>query len=408
MTDSASQTDHFEPPASTSYDVIVIGGGVVGSATAWHLLEASPGMRVLVVEPDPSFGQAASSAASGGVRQLFTRPENVLMSQYTLDLIDDWADWRPPNGETPPPSASELSWKNNGYLFITSTELSDQLREDYERQQALGVQSEWLEQDALQSRYPLFETSDLGPAVLSRRDGWLDSTAFATGLRYRAQSLGAEYVRNRAVGFDVSGRRIASVALDTGHTAAADFVVNVAGVWGTGLSAQLGLDVPVEPMRRFDHYVRTTHDFSAYPFIKDPAGLAVRPEGDGINAALVDFSTPGGWDLSIDTAYFEDVVWPALYERLPVTEDLKLVTTWSGFYDQNRFDGNMILDTWSDELDNYSFATGFSGHGLMHAPAVGRALAELVTHGSFQTLDLTRMSLERLKRNEPYRESTIR
>jgi glycine/D-amino acid oxidase-like deaminating enzyme len=161
-------------------------------------------------------------------------------------------------------------------------------------------------------------------------------------------------------------------------------------------------------MRRFDHYVETQQDFGTYPFVKDPNGLAIRPEGAGLTAALVDFSTAGGWDLSIDTSWFDTVVWPALVERIPAADRLRLISTWSGHYDQNRLDGNMILDRWDAELDNYYFATGFSGHGLMHAPAVGRALSELILHGSFQTLDLSRMGLKRVFSGDAYRELTIR
>jgi glycine/D-amino acid oxidase-like deaminating enzyme len=390
------------------YDVVVIGGGVIGSATAWHLLEEAPGLRVAVVEPDAAYTGAASSTASGGVRQLFSRPENVQMSRYTHEIIDAWHDWTPPDAAADPDEVPDLGWRPNGYLFITERELSDRLRTDFEQQVSLGVAAQWLEPEQVAERYPLIATENLGPAVLSPRDGWLDPATFLHGMARRGRRLGAVYVRDRAVDFETSGRRITSVVLESGHTLRADHVVNVAGVWGPGLSAKLGLHLPVEPMRRFDHYVETEQDFGEYPFVKDPKGLAVRPEGAGLTAALVDFSTPAGWDLSIDTSWFETVVWPALVERIPAADRLRLVSTWSGHYDQNRLDGNMILDRWDAELDNYYFATGFSGHGLMHAPAVGRALSELILHGSFQTLDLTRMGLTRVLTGDPYRELTIR
>lgn len=210
------------------------------------------------------------------------------------------------------------------------------------------------------------------------------------------------------VEIEPSDHRVTGVRLESGSALRGDHVVNVAGVWATEPSAQLGLDLPVEPMRRFDHYVESPIDFSDYPFIKDPNGLAVRPEGPGLTAALVDFSTPGGWDLSIDKSWFEEVVWPALADRVPDADRLKLVSTWSGHYDQNRLDGQMILDRWTGNLENYYVATGFSGHGLMHAPAVGRALSELILHGSFQTIDLERMGLDRVEAGEPYSELTIR
>lgn len=406
-----STPSETSPPARESaerYDVVIVGGGVMGCSTAWHLLAAAPGMSVAVVEPDPAYAGAASSFASGGVRQLFSRAENVLMSRYTHEVIETWADWTPPSGETDAAEVPDLGWHPNGYLFITDHELSDQLRADYEQQRSLGVENVWLDPHELRERYPLIETSDLGPAVLSPRDGWLAPSALLEGMARRSRRLGATFVRDRVVEIERDNKGATGVRLESGGRITADVVVNVAGVWGTELSAQLGLKLPVEPMRRFDHYVESPMPFADYPFIKDPAGLAIRPEGPGLTAALVDFSTPGGWDLSIDKSWFEETVWPALVERIPQADELRLVSTWSGHYDQNRLDGQMILDRWTGELDNYYVATGFSGHGLMHAPAVGRALTELILHGAFQTIDLSRMGLRRVFDNEPYRELTIR
>jgi glycine/D-amino acid oxidase-like deaminating enzyme len=403
-----SNTSVAAEAAAQRYDVVVIGGGVVGSATAWHLLAEAPGLRVAVVEPDATYAGAASSTASGGIRQLFSRPENVQMSRYTHEILDNWNEWSPPAGTADPDEVPDIGWHPNGYLFITERELSDRLRADFEQQTSLGVEAQWLEPHEVAQRYPLLATEDLGPAVLSPRDGWLDPATFLRGMVRRSRRLGAVYVRDRAVDFETSRRRIKLVVLESGHALRADHVVNVAGVWGPGLSAVLGLDLPVEPMRRFDHYVETQQDFATYPFVKDPKGLAIRPEGAGLTAAIVDFSTAAGWDLSIDTSWFDTVVWPALVERVPAADRVRLVSTWSGHYDQNRLDGNMILDRWDAELDNYYFATGFSGHGLMHAPAVGRALSELILHGSFQTLDLSRMGLKRVLSGDAYPELTIR
>jgi FAD-dependent oxidoreductase domain-containing protein 1 len=395
-------------PSDQRYDVVVIGGGVMGAAAAWQLLEAEPSLAVVVVEPNPGGERAASSRASGGVRQLFSRPENVLMSRYTHEVIDAWHDWTPPTAKAHPEDVPELGWRPRGYLFIARPSHSEALFADLERQRGHGVQAEWLEPEQLEERYPLLHNDDLGPAILSPQDGWLDPHAFLHGMLSRSRRLGATLVNDQAVGFDTARRRITSVTLESGLRLRGDAFVNVAGVWGPSLSERLGLRLPVEPMRRFDHYVRTVADLDGYPFIKDPAGLAVRPEGPGLTAAVVDFDAPGGFDLSIDKSHFEDVVWPALVERIPATDRLKLVSTWAGLYDQNRLDGNMILDRWKDRLDNYFFATGFSGHGLMHAPAVGRALTELILHDCFQAIDLTRMGLTRVTNQAPYRELTIR
>ncbi len=408
MTDErAHQAPTVDPEP---FDVIVIGGGCIGSATAWHLLEKAPGISVAVVEPDLSYHLASTSVASGGVRQLFSRPENIQMSQYTHEVIEGWERWRGPQAATDAEMAPPLDWRANGYLFIADrgTTSSQQLERDYAQHLALGVDAVWLEPEDIADRFGHIRVDDLGPAVLSPRDGWLDPHAFLAGMQSRSRALGASFLNDEVVGFEVEGGRVDSVRLGSGGSLRGEAVVNVAGVWGPALSAQLGLKLPVEPMRRFDHYARTSIHVGDYPFMKDPAGLAVRPEGTGITAAVVDFSHPGGHDLTVDHTYFDRVVRPALAQRFPMLADVELVSTWAGLYNQNRLDGNMIIDRWAGHVDNYYFATGFSGHGLMHAPAVGRALSELITHGEYRSIDLTRLGLDRVETGTPYAELAVR
>lgn len=162
----------------------------MGCSTAWHLLAEAPGLSVVVVEPDPAYDGAASSFASGGVRQLFSRAENVLMSRYTHEVIESWTSWQPPSGEADPAELPDLGWHPNGYLFITDTVLSDQLHTDFEQQLALGVEAVWMDPDQIRERYPLISTHDLGPAILSPRDGWLSPSALLEGMGHRARRLG--------------------------------------------------------------------------------------------------------------------------------------------------------------------------------------------------------------------------
>ena len=403
-------TDQPATGGAGSFDVVIVGGGCTGSATAWHLLEMAPGISVVVVEPDLSYHLASTSVASGGVRQLFTRPENIRMSQYTHEVIERWDRWTPQGAVADVETAPPLDWRPNGYLFIADqgTRSSQQLERDHAQHLALGVDAVWLEPEDVANRFGHIRVDDLGPAILSPRDGWLDPGAFLAGMQSRSRALGASFLPDEVVGFELEDRRVNAVALASGRSVRGDVVVNVAGVWGPALSSQLGLELPVEPMRRFDHYAQTSADVASYPFVKDPAGLAVRPEGTGITAAVVDFSHPGGHDLSIDPTYFDAVVQPALSQRFPALADAELVSTWAGLYQQNRLDGNMIIDRWTGHLDNYLFATGFSGHGLMHSPAVGRALSELIVHGAYRSIDLTRMGLDRVLTETPYAELAVR
>jgi glycine/D-amino acid oxidase-like deaminating enzyme len=149
-------------------------------------------------------------------------------------------------------------------------------------------------------------------------------------------------------------------------------------------------------MRRYHHHVVGAEPFGPLPFIKDSSGLAIQALTPGLLVGLVDFSAPGGFETSIDAHYFESVVWAPLAHRIPSLERCKVTHTGTGFYDQNRLDGNAILGNWPGHLEQYYVACGFSGHGLMHALGMGRGLAELIVHGAYQTIDLDRFGYQRV------------
>jgi FAD-dependent oxidoreductase domain-containing protein 1 len=384
-----------------SHDVVIAGGGVTGAAAAAYLLRAEPGLGVLIVEPDPSYALASTPRASGGIRQLFSRPENIAMSRYTLEVIRQWPAFAGTD-------APDLLWRPNGYLFLAGESEAGGLQANLETQLAHGVNAQWLDRAELAARFPQVHTADLAGAVLSPDDGWLDPSAMLHGFLGLAQRLGAQTLTDRVTGFGITGTRVSAVELASGRTLAADAVINAAGCWSAGLAARAGLPVPVEPMRRLEHYAETPRDFAGLPFVKDSTGLALRPQGAGVSAGLVDFSHPAGFDLTIDHGYFGRAVWPALAHRFPELDQIRLRATTAGLYDQNRLDGNMIIGASPGKLDNFYLACGFSGHGLMHAPAVGRALSELIVHGEYRTLDLTRMGYHRILTQTAYPETGIR
>lgn len=309
-------------------DVLIAGGGVMGAATAAHLLRADPGLDVLIVEPDPGYALAATPRASGGVRQLFSRPENIAMSRYTLDLVDRWREFAGPD-------APDLRWRPNGYLFVgRAGGEADTLRRNLVVQQAHGVRADWLTVDELAGRFPRLHTADLGGAVFSPDDGWLEPTALLSGLLRTARRHGARVVRDRVRDFDIAGTRVRAVRLESGERIEAHAVVDAAGCWAAGLAERAGMPVPVEPMRRMEHHVDVPVDLGSLPFLKDPRGLAIRPDGAGLSVGLVDFEHPGGFDLTVDREYFERAVWPALVHRVPVLDQLRLHATTVGLYDQ--------------------------------------------------------------------------
>ncbi|TCO62809.1 NAD(P)/FAD-dependent oxidoreductase [Actinocrispum wychmicini] len=382
-------------------DVVIVGGGIIGCATAIHLLRAEPTLRVTVVEPDPGYRLAATPRASGGIRQLFSLPENIALSQYTLDVIAHWTDFAGPD-------APELLWRPNGYLFIAAERDAPRLATALDTQIRHGVRAEWLEPSELATRFPVLNVRDLAGGVFSADDGWLDPWAMLQGMLNAAQRLGARLVKDRVAGLTMQGTVVRTADLVSGGRLAADAFVNAAGCWAPDLAAGVGMPVPVEPMRRLEHQVHSPADMSGLPFVKDVHGLAIRPQGGGLSVGLVDFDHAGGFDLDVDHGHFDRAVWPALAHRIPALDQLRLKATTAGLYDQNRLDGNMIIGNHPGTVDNLHLACGFSGHGLMHAPGVGRALSELVLYGEFRTIDLSRFTYHRVVNHTPYAETGIR
>ena len=387
--------------SAAPYEAAIIGGGAIGCAAAYFLKTAGVD-RVCVIEPDPTYAKASTPVATGGCRRLFALPENIRMSQFSIDFFKEFARHVAVDG-----SAPDVQWKEWGYLFVVGPGHEKVLEENYGVQRSLGVNVELLDRAAISARYPWMRSDDLALGVLSPEDGWLDPNSVLQGFRKKAQAMGTVFVRDRVVGLTTSGTRVTELELAGGSRVRADHVVNAAGCWAASIAKLAGLDVPVNPMRRFEHYVELATELPPMPLIKDPDRLVIRPEGKGYSVGLVDSNEPRGFNFEMDPTYFENVVWPACASRVPAFEALKLRREWVGLYDQCELDGNMILGNWPGRLDNFYVACGFSGHGLMHAPAVGRALAELIVKGRFETIDLTRMGYARVLANQPYAETGI-
>jgi len=382
-------------------DVLIIGGGAIGCATA-VFLRAAGVPRVCVIEPDPTYAKAATPVATGGCRRLFALPENIRMSQFSIGFFKDFTRQVGVDGYAP-----DVQWKERGYLFIVGPGHEQVLEDNFRVQQREGVQVELLDRAQIAARYPWMRSDDLALGVLSPQDGWLDPNSVLQGLRRKAVAEGVTFLRDRAVDLYVSGGRVTEVELASGERLQADHVVNAAGCWAASIAKLVGVDLPVNPMRRFEHYVELAAELPTMPLVKDPDRLIIRPEGKGYAVGLVKSDEPRGFNLDMDPSWFQDVVWPACAARVPAFEALKLVREWSGLYDECELDGNMILGRCTGGPTNFLVACGFSGHGLMHAPAVGRALAELVVYGRFETLDLSRMGHARVVEGRPYRETGI-
>lgn len=383
-------------------DVVVIGGGAVGISVAYFVRLLDPSAEVVVIERDPSYAHASTPRASGGVRRLFSVPENIELSKFSIAFFDRFAETMAVGGVPP-----DIGLRKNGYLFIVPPAARDVLARNFRIQRELGCAVTWLEPGEVKHRYPSMFVDDLGGAVHSREDGWLDPHSVLIALRAKATAVGVTFVKDTVIGLDRGGCHVTAARLESGADVSGDHFVNAAGAWAKDICLMVDERVPIEPLRRFEHYFESQDPIEPLPYIKDTQRLAFRPEGCGYSGGVPTLAEPRGYNFDTDRTYFEAVVWPALAHRFPQFERTKCFSTLPGLYDQNDFDGNAIIGPGVGGLVNFHMAAGFSGHGLMHAPGCGRGLAELLLTGAYQSIDLTRLGWQRVLDGTPLRETGI-
>ena len=386
------------------YDVIVVGGGLHGSSTAYHLAVREPGLHIAVVERDPAYEHAASIRSTAGVRVMFSQEENVRMSQYGHEFYRGYERTMTVDGEE-----ATVSFRRQGYLHIaTSPDMAESMRANHALQRRLGCHVDLLDAAGTAARFSSLRTDDVICATHSPDDGWIDSHGALTALRRKARALGVSYIAGSVAGLNVSSGLVRSVALESGEVLEGDRVVNNAGAWAHEICAMVGLDIPVRPMPRTTWFFDCRAEIEPLPLTTDAANghsIGFRPEGAGFIAGISDYARTGDFDWEPDLEGFESQAWPRLARRVPAFEAIRLRNAWACHYAYNTFDGNMIIGAWPGAPENFLIATGFSGHGLQHAPATGRALSELILDGGFATVDLDRFHCRRVPegRREPER-----
>ncbi len=383
-------------------DIAILGGGIIGSSIAYHLAASGRGGRVVVIERDPTYEFAATPRANGGIRLLFSLPENIAMARYGREFYAGFAERMAVDG-----SPTDIAFRRQGYLFLSDNGGARQMEANHRVQVAHGVEAELLDAAGVQALFPSVAVDDVDLAVYSPNDAWIDPYSALMGFRAKARALGVEYRAAGIAGWEGNGVRAERVSLADGGTVEADTFVLACGAWSRDVAAMIGLDLPVEPMSRESYVFKAEGEIEPLPFLKSESDLAIRPEGDGYVGGIPDWSEPAGWNFELDPDRFEAVVWPALARRVPKMERLKLVRSWRGHYARSILDYSPIIGPWSDGLANVVIATGFSGHGIMHAPATGRAVSELILDGRFGSLDLRCFAWDRIPAGRPYREKGI-
>lgn len=351
-------------------DVAVIGAGVIGLSCAREL--AGAGVSVTVLEGAAAVGRGSSALANGGIRAQFTTEVNIAFSRFSIGEL-----------ETLERTVGGLGFRQTGYLLLAGADASErQLRDAGELQRRLGVETRWLDPAEIASMVPFVRAEGILGGTFHARDGFLDPAGLVAGLLAEARTKGATILTRAAVSAIEPGFVIRHAGADL----RADVVVNAAGTGARAVARLLGSDVPVEPVRR-----NLAH-------VMDPAG--------GWVVAYADPDDPPGWDTSVDPAFL-----PALAARLPnrfpSILDLPIdpLHCWAGLYPETP-DHHAIVGE-DPAVPGLFHCVGFGGHGLMHAPAAGRAIAELVAHGRSQTFDLRPLRPSRFGEGDLVVESAV-
>ncbi|WP_186275687.1 NAD(P)/FAD-dependent oxidoreductase [Burkholderia gladioli] len=385
--------------------IVIIGGGVIGSAVAYFLRAADPSVAVTVIERDPTYARSSSALSAASIRQQFSTPLSIRMSLFGIEFLRELGERLAIDGARP-----SIDLHEGGYLFLATAAGEATLRENHALQLAEGAQIRYLEREALAAGFPWLNVEDLAAGCYGERgEGWFDGYGLVQALRKKAQSLGARYLASEAVDLVREGRRITHVVSADGERHACDTVVNAAGAWARRIAELAGVEIPVFARRRSIFNVSSPARLERCPLLIDPSGVYFRPEGRTYLCGTSPAPDRDPDDLpldEVDHALFDEVIWPTLAHRVPGFEALRVENCWSGYYEYNVFDHNAIIG-YHPEVENCIFANGFSGHGLQQGPATGRGVSELILHGRYTTLDLSELDWTRVLENRPIVEKNV-
>ena len=384
-----------------NFDVIIIGGGIMGCATAYYLLKFDPNLSVAVLEKDPTYERASTPLSDGNTRIQFNIKENIQMSQYGLEVLKTFADDMAVDGEKPDPA-----FRQQGNLFVLDEASKDEAHEGLLLQRSLGCEVEWLIPDGVGKYFPLYNLKGCVAGTFGPHDGTMSPMAVLDGYKRKASSMGASYIHAEVTEVLRESSQITGVKLANGEVFNCGIVMNAAGAWAPKIARTVGVDLPIAPTKRQVTIVETNyHGEGVLPVLFLPSGLYVIHEGEGMFMVGKSFADDyiGTDDFMWERKIFEERVWPELVEYIPDFDRLKILRGWAGLYEVNTLDGNAILGE-SSQVKGFFFANGFSGHGFQQAHAVGRYTAELML-GKTPTLDLSIFSVNRIAGNKPVFES---
>ncbi|XP_076298961.1 FAD-dependent oxidoreductase domain-containing protein 1 [Lasioglossum baleicum] len=412
------------PEISKHCDVVVIGGGVIGSSVAfWLKKRFHKHLKVVVVEKDPMYTKASTVLSAGGLRQQFSLQENIEMSLFGAEFLRNINHYLSIDGEP-----IDSYFHPYGYLMLASEKGAETLSNNSKLQNFLGANNVLMTPSKLKDMFPWISTEDVALGCLGLdKEGWFDPWSLLCALKKKAMYLGVEYVHAEAKGFmykNLTDDKLDKLIIMTpeGEERTLTFAISVLAAGAASgevaklakvgaADGMLSMQLPVEPRKRYVYCFHCPEGPGINtPLTIDYTGTYFRREGLAgtyiCGRSPEESEEPPVTDLSVDYNYFDEKVWPVLAHRVPAFEKLKLKSCWAGYYEYNTFDQNGIIGSHPYHR-NLIFATGFSGHGIQQAPAVGRAVSELIIDGTYTTIDLSKLNFNRIIDNLPVREANI-
>lgn len=399
----------MQTPKQTSYDVVIVGGAMLGSSVAWFTA-SNPDFagKILVVEKDPSYEFTSTVHTNSCMRQQFSNEVNIRVSQFAAEFVKNFRDFMGGDERVPQPVLQSY-----GYMYLADNDpFAQTLKEAQQIQQSLGAGTKHMSRDEIARDYPFYHLDDIVGANHNLKDeGYFDGNTLFDWWKRSAREHGVEYLTNEVVAMTKSadGTRVQSVTLASGDVVSCGTVVNCSGPRAARTAKMAGIDIPVEPRKRYTFIFDAAEPLDRdLPLTIDPSGVHMRSEGTYYLAGCppdddpaVDFD-----DFVQDHSIWEEKVWPIIATRVPAFERVKLINSWAGHYAFNTLDQNAIIGPHT-KVSNFLFVNGFSGHGFQQSPAMGRGISEQIIYGEYRALDLSPFGYGRIERGEKFVEKAV-
>lgn len=396
-----------QAPLAQSYDVVIVGGAMYGSSIAWWL-SRNPDFNgsILVVDKDMTFEFTSTSHTNSCIRQQFSNPTNIQISQFGAEFINNFRSYFDDDPRVP-----DIHIQSYGYMYLAdNAEFAETLKQGQEIQTQLGAGTRHMSAAEIKAEYPFYMLDDIVAANHNTvNEGYFDGGTIFDWWKRSAREKGAEYIENKVVAIGVTDKHVTDVTLASGQTIACGQLINCSGPRAVETAKMAGLTLPVEPRKRYTFIFDAEQPLERdLPLTIDPSGVHMRSEGSYYLAGCPPDEDPAVAydDFVQDHSIWQEKVWPILANRIPQFEAIKLINSWAGHYAFNTFDQNAVIGP-HHEVENFIFVNGFSGHGLQQSMAMGRGVAELVTYGAYRSIDLSPFAYNRIVEGKPFVEKAV-